>query len=76
MEPISTTVWLFTIYCTAQCPWFADKKKENHYFNSSSYEGCVSQAQSLIKIDGLVGTWEIECKPYPLKIIARPAQGN
>lgn len=73
---MEATIWLFAIYCTAQCPWFSQKKVENEYFNSSTAEGCVEQANKLINMKGLIGTWEIECKPYQRKVIVRPIQGN
>ena len=69
-------VWLFVLYCTADCKGNRKVVVTNDYFNASSYEGCLKEAHSLIEQKGLTGTWEIECKPYKRKIIDRPAQGN
>lgn len=70
------TVWMFVIYCTSNCPSYFDKKVTNNYFNSSSLDGCIEQAKNLIRIKGLTGNWEIECKPYQREIKIRPAEGN
>lgn len=72
---MESVIWLFTLYCTADCIYY-QKKVTNEYFSASSYDGCVQKANSLINLIGLTGTWQIECKPYKRKIITLPAQGN
>lgn len=72
---METVVWLFVLTCL-DCSNWSKKTIDNEYFNSSSYEGCISEAHKLINLKGLVGTWQIECKPYKRKIIEVPAQGN
>lgn len=75
MDPATTTVWLFVLYCVADCGE-QTKMQKNDFFNSQSSEGCVLEAKDLIATRGLVGKWEIECKPHQLTVTVRPIQGN
>lgn len=73
---IETIVWMFTIYCVANCGPVTPPKETNRYFNASSEEGCIEQANILIKQQGMSGKIEIECKPYKRTVTVRPSTGN
>lgn len=71
---IEITIWLFILHCTANCT--GSKEQKNNYFNANSFEDCVKEANNLIRLQGLTGQWEIECKPYNRKVIVKSLIGN
>lgn len=68
--------WAFTLYCKAECPARTDAVQTNSYLSATSFDGCVNVAKSLLRIRGLSGQWEIECKPYTRTVVVRSHTGG